>query len=139
MKRISILFSLVATLTFLNSCVEEDKFNNPSHFEMTDGVYVKFVDENPPSELGVAAISDINYSFAVEDISDLVASYDLKMYADLSGVRTDTVDVRTVTSFPESIDLTASDLATLLEVTVEDISFGDSFFLQQQPRQKKAK
>ena len=88
---------------------------------------VKF-EENPPAAVGVNQVSDVNYSFTLLDANKNAASYNLKMYADLTGVRTDTVDVATVTSFPTTLSLSAADLADLLGITVDDIGFGDNFY-----------
>lgn len=57
-----------------------------------------------------------------------VASYELKMYASLSGEITDTVLVETYTSFPANLNLTTQDITNLLGVSESDVNFGDTFF-----------
>lgn len=93
-----------------------------------EGGFVRFENEYPPSTVGVNQISDLNYSFTVIDGNDNVETYDLKLYANLSGTPTDTVDIGTVSSFPATFDFDANDFAGLLDIDVSDISFGDSFF-----------
>ncbi|MFC4219216.1 hypothetical protein [Flagellimonas marina] len=117
---------LIVTATSLTSCEDEDK-NNLDDFLVTGG-FVRFADQNPPTEIGVSEISDLSYSFEIEDANGTAASYDLKIYADLSGVRTDTLPVSVVTTFPSTFSFTADELASLVGVTVDEISFGDSFF-----------
>jgi hypothetical protein len=134
MKKNAYLFKHIPTLTFLialigitfYSCEDDDK-NFLNDFTR-DGGFVRFVDNNPPSAVGVNQVSDLTYSFAVEDANNNVSSYDLKLYADLAGTRTDTVDVEVVTSFPKSFTFSTSNLASLLGVNENDINFGDSFF-----------
>jgi|GEM_PF-2499781 len=109
------------------SCEDEDK-NPLNDLSFADGGFVRFVDNNPESAIGVEQVSDLTYSFAVEDANNNVATYDLRMYADISGVRTDTVDVETVSSFPQSFSFTTSDLANLLGIDDTEIGFGDNFF-----------
>ncbi len=111
---------------FMTSCEDEDK-NNLNDFLATGG-FVRFADQSPPTEVGVDDVSNLNYSFSVEDPNGSTESYELKLYADLSGTRTDTVQVSTVTSFPHSFSFTQEDLASLLGVSADNINFGDSFF-----------
>lgn len=92
------------------------------------GGFVRFENENPPSSLGVDEIANLNYSFTVIDGNDNIDFYDLKLYAVLGGVATDTVDVARVTTFPASFDLDAQDFADFLNIEISDINFGDSFF-----------
>ncbi len=117
---------MILAVGLFTSCEDDDKniFNDFSN----DGGFVRFVFNNPPTAIGVNQISDLSYSFEIEDANKNVASYELSLYADLSGSRSDTVTVEVVTSFPRSFSFSASDLATLLGITVDDIAFGDSFF-----------
>lgn len=123
---IAFLAAVVIAGFSLTSCEDDDK-NNLNDFIATGG-FVRFVNQNPPGAVGVNAISELSYSFSVEDANQTAAMYDLKLYADLAGVRTDTVQVDQVTSFPASFSFTADDLAGLLGITVADIGFGDNFF-----------
>ena len=121
-----IKLTIVSTLlVFFYACSDDDK--NVFNDFQTDGGFVRF-SENPPSNIGVNSISELNYSFELLDPNESTASYDLKIYADLAGQRTDTLPVATITSFPTSISYSASDLAGFLGVTVADIGFGDNFF-----------
>ncbi|MGW9687293.1 hypothetical protein [Flagellimonas sp. 2504JD1-5] len=120
---IAVLLITGATFT---SCEDDDK-NQLNDFLVTGG-FVRFAGQNPPGAVGVNAISELSYSFSVEDANNTAAMYDLRLYADLGGVRTDTVQVEQVTSFPASFSFNAEEIASLLGVTVADIGFGDNFF-----------
>ncbi|MBD0830703.1 hypothetical protein [Aestuariibaculum sediminum] len=113
------------TLLLSFSCSDDDK-DNLNDFLETGG-FPRF-EVTPPAAVGVNQVSDVNYSFTILDANKNLASYDLKLYADLAGSRTDTVDVVVLNSFPSSLNYTASDLATLLGITVDDIGFGDTFY-----------
>lgn len=122
------IFTLVFSLVLLTaSCTDEDK-DNLSVLNK-DGGFVRF-DENPPAQVGVAQISDLLYKFTLLDANNNVAQFDLKLYADIGGVRTDTVNVgaEPVTSFPADFSFTHVDLADLLNIDPDDIGFGDQFF-----------
>ncbi|GAA4271324.1 hypothetical protein U6A24_05445 [Aquimarina gracilis] len=123
--RFLIYFSIIAGL-IITSCTDDDK-TNFDEFEKT-GAFVRFTSENPPANVGVNDISELTYGFSVSDANNNVAMYDLDLYADISGTRTDTVNVADVTSFPAQFNFTASDLAGLLGIDAADINFGDSFF-----------
>ena len=116
------LFLIALPCTFF-SCTEDDKINLDELFEGTRGGFIRFSREIPPSVVGVNEISEISYTFTIEDPNNNVALYDLNLFADLSGVRTDTIDVAEVTSFPNSFSFTAEELASLLNVTTDGISF----------------
>ena len=135
MKNYKIYFSFIRTgapvlwlATFLIavvSCTDSDK--NDLDIFTADGGFIRF-DVSPPSVVGVSDVSQLAYSFNLLDPNGSAASYDLSMYADISGQRTDTVSVAQITSFPASLSFTADDLANLLEISVGDINFGDNFF-----------
>lgn len=111
----------------LMSCEDEEKLNlNVLDFD--SGGFVRFTNDAPPATVGVNQISDLSYSFSLSDANNNVSVYDLKLYADLGGVRTDTVDVAQITSFPAELSFDADELASLLGVTVNDINFGDAIF-----------
>ncbi|WP_298791590.1 hypothetical protein [uncultured Allomuricauda sp.] len=127
-SKINVAFMAMLTIVSVTlvSCEDDDK-NQLNDFLATGG-FVRFVDQNPAAAIGVEQISDLSYSFSVEDANGTAVSYDLRVYADLGGVRTDTLSVEMVTSFPASFAFNADELASLVGVTVDDISFGDSFF-----------
>ena len=114
---------LVLPLIFI-SCAEDDK-NQLNDFS-TEGGFVRFVDQNPPTVVGVNAVSEVTFSFGLEDANNNAASYDLSLYADNNGVRTDTVLVAQITEFPTNLSFTINDFETLL--SVDEFNFGDQFF-----------
>ncbi len=119
-------FALLLSVVVIVSCEDDDK-DFIGNSITKDAAFVRF-DENPPTALGLEQVSDLAYSFRLLDGNNNVASYDLKIYADLSGTRTDTVDVATVTSFPRDFSFDAQSIADLFGITVDEISFGDQFF-----------
>ncbi|MEX0312994.1 MAG: hypothetical protein AB3N18_02375 [Allomuricauda sp.] len=123
---IAFMATVLIAGAFLTSCEDDDK-NQLNDFLETGG-FVRFVGQNPPGAVGVNEISELSYSFSVEDPNGTAAMYDLRLYADLAGVRTDTVQVEQVTTLPASFSFNAEDIASLLGVTVDDLGFGDNFF-----------
>ncbi len=118
-----ILASILLASSF--ACSDDDKniFNDLK----TDTGFVRF-SENPPSNIGVSSISELKYTFKLIDPNESTASYDLRIYADISGKRTDTLPVTTITSFPKILSYSANDLAGFLGIEAADIGFGDNFF-----------
>lgn len=117
-----ILYILSVLVLVISSCKKDDAVYMDS-LEKAPFVYFKSA---PPAVVGVDNISDLVYSGTL-DASGPVASYELQIYASLSGVETDTFTVSTFTSFPANFSLNAQQIADNLEVTIADLSFGDSF------------
>ncbi len=120
-------FALLLSIILVVSCEDEDKDFINSSITKDNAAFVRF-DENPPTAIGLSDPSELTYSFNLLDANNNVASYDLKIYALLSGVETDTVDVATVTSFPADFSFDAQDFASFFGRTVDELSFGDQFF-----------
>lgn len=120
------IISFISLIFAFTSCVDDDKdiFNGVSK----SAPFPKFVNANPPATVGVQDTSEITYSFSIEDPNNTIVSYDLSMYADIGGVRTDTVAVSQTTSFPSDFSFDANSIADLLGITVSDLGFGDQFF-----------
>lgn len=119
------LFILSILLVTFFSCTNEDLLYLD---DIEDAAFIRFTTQ-PDATVGVNDPADVVYAGELI-ASGPVASYALEIYADLSGVRTDTFAVETYTSFPINLNLTASDIATLLGVTTDDFSFGDKFYFE---------
>ncbi len=122
------LFALAAVL--LNSCTEQHAVSLDKWESLKPGANVYF-EEQPPAVVGVNSIADLTYTATVLDPTGRVASYELQVHADLSAtanVRTHTGTLGTYTTFPLEIEYGATDLAQAVGMTVDSISFGDSFY-----------
>ena len=128
LNKISIISVFMMALTLLTaSCTDDDK--DPLNDTLsTSGGFVRFTEENPPETVGVQDVSDVEYSLRVSDANNNVSTYDLSLYADISGVRTDTIALTQVTSFPSSLTYSIDELTAALGITNDDVSFGDQFF-----------
>jgi len=122
-----IISILSISLLLLNSCRDDDKTLFSYGDDILDGAIVYF-EEEPPLVLGVNSVSEVVYGGEIIDPLGNVASYQLEMYASLSGETTDTVLVDIYSSFPFTLSVTTQDLATLLGINTSDINFGDTFY-----------
>lgn len=119
-----VVFTLVLSIIFMISCEDDDKDFIGATINK-GGAFPRFTETAPPAVLGLETVDDLSYSFSVSDGNNNIVSYDIDLYADVGGSRTDTVDIAVLTSFPESFSFTRSDLETLLGTS---ITFGDRFF-----------
>lgn len=132
MKKIKFILKLSLSILFIStafySCDDKDKDLLLPLENAGTAPFAKFTDSNPPTTVGVNNISDLTYAFSVSNPNGTMTAYDLKMYANLSGTQTNTVDVDQVTSFPSEFSFTDESLAQLLGINSTDINFGDQFF-----------
>jgi len=127
MKNIYKFTLLIVVILFsITSCTDEETFRNPVHYKLEKtGAFPKFV--NPiETAVGVDLISNLEYSFSVYDPNNSIKSYDLKIYAVIGGTQTAVKDVSVTTSFPSDFNFSIQEMADILEVSVDDFSFGDS-------------
>ncbi len=118
---------MILTTLVVTSCTDEDK--DPLNGVLSNsGGFVRFTEVNPPPTVGVQEVGDVVYSFSVSDANNNVSTYDLSIYADISGVRTDTLALGQVTSFPTELTYTIDDLTSALGISTDDVSFGDQFY-----------
>lgn len=131
MKKLTIYFLsiLSVSLILLNSCRDDDKTLFSYGDDILDGAILHFVEE-PPLVLGVNEISEVVYGGELVDPLGNVASYELKMYATISGENTDTFLIDTYNTFPLVLNFTAQNLADILDIEISDINYGDSFFFE---------
>jgi len=124
-NKLILILSLITSSLFL-SCedADKDKFND----FLTTAAFPKFANVSPPATVGLDQISDLVYSFEIIDANNNMATYQLDMFAVLSGEQTETVTIDVATTFPVSYSFTAADLAGFLGLEQDDITFGDSFF-----------
>lgn len=121
------LWAITFLLITATSSCRDDSLDITNSLSKKGG-FVRFESQNPPSTVGVNQISDLNYSFTVIDANKNVETYDLKIYANLGGTVTDTMNIETVTTFPTTFNFDANDLASHLGIEVSEINFGDSVF-----------
>lgn len=131
MKRLLyITSSFILVLLIFAACTEEHAVGLESWNKIKAGAHLKF-EEQPPAVLGVNTIAELTFEGTIIEPAGGVASYELQVYADLSAtanVRTDTVEVGLYTSFPLDLSFSAAELADIINMSVDSISFGDSFY-----------
>ncbi|GAA4278175.1 hypothetical protein [Aquimarina mytili] len=119
-------FALLLSIILVVSCEDEDKdFIGNS---ITKSAPFARFDETPIPIVGVDDVNDVSFSFRVLDANNNIASYDLRIAANLGGTQTDTVALASFTNFPADISFSSSDLFTPLGLTAADVTFGDTFF-----------
>ncbi len=125
---LSRLILVILILSGISSCEDEDK-NNFDDFSKS-GAFVRFA-EPFPTVLGVSSldeIPDVVISTVLENPNNSVTSYSISVGATISGEVIDQVPlVNDITSFPASLDLTMTDIATALGLDASAIGFGDTF------------
>lgn len=112
----------------LTSC-EDDKKNNLDIFEKSGG-FVRF--SNPfPAVVNISNLDEIaglSIETTIESPNNNVVSYTIEISATIGGVSTDFVSFGSeITSFPATINITASEITNALGIEVSDIGFGDTF------------
>ncbi|MDC6366516.1 MULTISPECIES: hypothetical protein [Flavobacteriaceae] len=122
--RFFVCFVLAITIF---SCEDGDK-NNFDDFE--NGGFVRLATAFP-TVLSINTLEEIaNFSIPAtfEAPDENVASYSLQVFATISGTATDTVSFgNEINSFPTTINITATDVASALGIEISDIGFGDTF------------
>jgi len=116
MKKILIIISILMLCT--NSCKESIWLDN-----VQKAPFVYF-ETAPPATIGVNNMSDINFTGKLLN-SGGVVSYELSIFANLSGELTDTFAVATYTTFPVDLDITGQQIADILGIDLNDLNFGD--------------
>ena len=121
------VFTLLVLMLLAFSCEDADK-NNLDDFEK--GGFVRLADPFPVT-LSINSLEEIA-SFSIPTTFEApdrnVVSYSLRIFATLSGTPTDTVPFGSdITSFPTTVNITATDVAGALGIAISEIGFGDTF------------
>ncbi|GGD71430.1 hypothetical protein [Maribacter cobaltidurans] len=116
-------FAIIA----VSSCEDEEK-NNLDVFQQ--GGFVRLATPFPTvvniNTLDELANLSIPTTFEAPD--ENVDSYTLQVFGTLSGTPTDTVNFGSeINSFPTTLNINVTDIATALGVQISDIGFGDTF------------
>ena len=121
------IFTLIMIFFLIASCEDADK-NNLDDFEK--GGFVRLA-EPFPVVLSINSLDEIagfSIPTTFEAPDGNVVSYDLEIFATLSGTSTDTVPFgNQITTFPVTIDITATNVSSALGIDIADIGFGDTF------------
>ncbi len=118
----------VFVITITASC-EDDEKNRFNDFSK-DGAFVRF-EKAFPTVLGVSTLDEIQSSVitaTIETPENNVVSYTLKVSASIAGTTIEPMDIGSeITSFPATLTLSLTDIASALNIEVTDIGFGDTF------------
>lgn len=121
-KLMSLAFATALIAVSFTSCEDEDKARFPV---LTNGGFVKFVSA-PEFDAGADPASAA-FVAAVEDPSENVASYTVRVLGDFTGAPVDTLAFSSTTTFPFDVSFTGADMASLYNVPVTTFEEGDSF------------
>lgn len=123
-----IFFLVLAVVVLFSSCEDEDK-NNLDIFQKT-GAFVRF-SEAFPSVVDVQSLSDvasISINTTLEDTNNSVTSYRMEVSATIAGASFGPAALGSeITSFPATMTITMSDIASALGLDTADVGFGDTF------------
>lgn len=107
------------------SCEDEDKNPWVVHLDpANDGVFVTVAKENIVIDFTDPSST---FNFTIDDPSDNVASYDLRVSRVSGGVASDTVPLTSATSFPADFSISTDDLAAAFGLQASDLVAGDRF------------
>jgi len=123
LNRITLVVLLVSTLI---SCVDEDKFVNPVHFQLENGAFIKFANHPSP----VVSLEDPATAAFSEEIIDANGNtdvYTLQMTAHTNNTTIVVDDFKIINSFPTTLTITAQEIADAAGINLSDITYGDSF------------
>lgn len=123
-KIIKPIMGLMLLSIALISCEEEEK--NPLSLldpENIKAPYVRIVVD----ETIVAAgdIADSSFNGEVNALDGNVQSWELSVSRESGGIASDTIPLTTITSFPSTISIPYTDIASGLGISINDISGGD--------------
>ena len=121
---INTILGLLLVVFAFTGCEEEEK--NPLLLlggDETKSPYVRIVVEETIVAAGDIATSSFNA--VVDDVDDNVASWELSVSRESGGVAGDTISLVTVNSFPSTISIPYTDIASALGISTSEISGGD--------------
>jgi len=124
MKNINILLLSVFASLLIISCEDQSTFSNPSHHELELGSAIKF-ETSPASSF--SSVADFAISGTLLDVNNNTQSYSVSIKALISGVSYNAENAFVYTSFPSEINITVSDIASVLGIDQNAISMGDFF------------
>lgn len=115
---------IITGLLFTSSCKDTSTLViNPD--DVPNGVFV-YVDIETPV-INITDLAGSSFQATVTAPSENVSSYDMSVCWVSGGVASDTVVLKSYTSFPASVSVNASELATALGVTINQFLAGDAF------------
>ena len=125
MKKIYLIVASFLVLASTLSCEDDGKDPWTIHEDANNfGTFVSIAKKTQVIDFTNPSSA---YSFTVEAPGKNIASYDLSVTRTSGGVTSDPGFVRTVTSFPADLDITAADLAAALGLSASDLLAGDRF------------
>jgi hypothetical protein len=123
MKKVSLLFTFI--VLFFSSC-EKDESLDPRP-DLVAGQYIRL--NVISNSIDFNNISNSAFVGEISDPSKTIAKYELFIRRrNANGINTsDFVLFKTITSFPHQLNVTAQDIATVLDINVSDLQDGDIY------------
>lgn len=119
-------YYLLLALLPIVSCTDESTFSNPVTFQLENGGFVRFQNENAILNM-YPDPQNINISEPIYDPNNNLSSYSVSVSAVVAGSLYVAEDFVTVTSFPGTLNITSQMLADALGVDVSLFFYGDTF------------
>lgn len=113
-------------LILISSCEDEDK--DPLFVDADVNNFAPYVRLLPPSSniFDISQIADASYKGTLETPTDNVASWSVSVNRVSGGIQSETVFLRTISSFPSELEITSQAIATALNISVDDLMAGDN-------------
>ncbi|TVZ52059.1 hypothetical protein [Dokdonia sp. Hel_I_53] len=126
------LFALVGALSITFISCDDDETGVAAGVdtipEFRNGVFVRFADgETAPATVSYSEPDTAGFTATIEDFNGNAVSYSLDVNATIAGNTQIAEDVFVVTSFPSELRIDLPTIASALGLTLDQISFGDSF------------
>ncbi len=128
MKKILIILLALSIGLIQSSCTDEGKFNNPVHFDLENGSFIRFAQD--PGLSAAVDLLNFNGTFVnatVEDVNKNTSSYSITLTASVGGNNYVVDDFVVINSFPANLTITMQMIADAAGFDVNSVDFGDKF------------
>lgn len=128
MKKLKYIIACLVLSVISFSCTDQSTFRNPSHHQIENGAYIRFVTP-PPTDFIPEVVQNISINAEIYDPNGNVSQYDLSV--EVTVVSTGTTykadNFLTITSFPATLTLTSQSIADAIGVDTSVFGAGDFF------------
>ncbi len=122
MKKI-LIFIAVSALAFTMSCKDESLNPYP---ETIEGAFIIFSEIKIPA-FNLNDLANAEFVATLSDPGGVTTSYEVSVSLFKGGVSTDTFAIKTVSSFPSDLVITAAEASALVGIELDSLEGGDRF------------
>lgn len=126
MKKFKYIITCLVLTAITFSCTDKSTFNNPSHHQLENGAYIRFVTP-PPTSFVPELAQTVSISAEIYDANKNTSQFDLSVTATIvsTGEVYKTDNFITITSFPTTLNITAQMIADAIGVDISAFGAGD--------------